>query len=449
MSLEMLGLILLGALLTGIFVGFPIAFTLIILALVFGYIGLGNKVFFLMVYQTVGLMKEETLAAVPLFVFMGHMMEEAGLMERLFRSFQYTLGGLKGSLFLGVLFTATIFATATGIIGASVTVMGLLAAPIMMKSRYDVTMSAGVITAGGTLGILIPPSVLLVVLGPVVGVSVVSLFVAAIIPGLILSGLYFAYTIIRCQLNPNLGPPLPADQRLSSKGEILKEFITGAVPLGVVIFAALGSIIAGLATPTEAAGMAAVGSIGLAVLYRRLNIQTLKAAVYKCLQTSSLILFLAVASNIYGSVFARLGTADLLSETMLALPVSPLMMVVILMGLIFLLGWPLEWPAIVFIFIPIFLPVVTELDLQVAGHPIGSPVGLVWFCTLVAVNLQTAFLSPPVAMAAYYLKGVAPEWDLGKIYRGMMEFMVLQCIGLAIVLFFPQVAIWLPSLLMK
>ncbi len=449
MSLEILGLILLGALLTGIFVGFPIAFTLIILALVFGYIGLGNKVFFLMVYQTVGLMKEETLAAVPLFVFMGHMMEEAGLMERLFKSFQYTLGGLKGSLFLGVLFTATIFATATGIIGASVTVMGLLAAPIMMKSRYDVTMSAGVITAGGTLGILIPPSVLLVVLGPVVGVSVVSLFVAAIIPGLILSGLYFAYTIIRCQLNPNLGPPLPRDQRLGTKTEILKEFVTGAVPLGVVIFAALGSIIAGLATPTEAAGMAAVGAVGLAALYRKLNIQTLKEAVSKCLQTSSLILFLAVASNIYGSVFARLGTADLLTEAMLGLPVSPLMMVIILMGLIFLLGWPLEWPAIVFIFIPIFLPVITELDLQVAGHPIDSSAGLIWFCTLVAVNLQTAFLSPPVAMAAYYLKGVAPEWDLGKIYRGMMEFMILQCIGLAIVLFFPQVALWLPSLMMK
>ena len=449
MSLEILGLILLGALLTGIFVGFPIAFTLIILAIVFGYIGIGNKVFFLMVYQTVGLMKEETLAAVPLFVFMGHMMEEAGLMERLFKSFQSILGGLKGSLFLGVLFTATIFATATGIIGASVTVMGLLAAPIMMKSRYDVTMSAGVITAGGTLGILIPPSVLLVVLGPVVGVSVVSLFIAAIIPGLILSGLYFAYTIVRCQLNPNLGPPLSADQRLDSKRAIIKEFVTGAVPLGVVIFAALGSIIAGLATPTEAAGMAAVGSILLAVIYRRLNIKTLREAVSKCLQTSSLILFLAVASNIYGSVFARLGTADLLSETMLGLPVSPFMMLIILMGLIFLLGWPLEWPAIVFIFIPIFLPVVTELDLTVAGHPIGSPAGLIWFCTLVAVNLQTAFLSPPVAMAAYYLKGVAPEWDLGKIYRGMMEFMILQCIGLAIVLFFPQVALWLPSLLMK
>jgi tripartite ATP-independent transporter DctM subunit len=200
MSLEILGIILLLALLTGIFVGFPIAFTLIILGIVFGYIGFGDKVFYLMVYQTVGLMKEETLAAVPLFVFMGHMMEEAGLMERLFKSFQYILGGLRGSLFLGVLFTATIFATATGIIGASVTVMGLLAAPAMMKSGYDEAMSAGVITAGGCLGILIPPSVLLVVLGPVVGVSVVTLFAAAIVPGLILSGLYISYTVIRCMI---------------------------------------------------------------------------------------------------------------------------------------------------------------------------------------------------------------------------------------------------------
>jgi hypothetical protein len=208
MSLEILGLILLFALLTGIFIGFPIAFTLIILSVVFGYIGLGDKVFYLMVYQTVGLMKESTLAAVPLFVFMGHMMEEAGLMERLFKSFQNILGGVKGSLFLGVLFTATIFATATGIIGASVTVMGLLAAPAMMKSGYDEAMSAGVITAGGCLGILIPPSVLLVVMGPVVGVSVVSLFIAAIIPGLILRSLFRLHDHPEPD-QPQFGPPPP------------------------------------------------------------------------------------------------------------------------------------------------------------------------------------------------------------------------------------------------
>jgi tripartite ATP-independent transporter DctM subunit len=446
MSLEYLGLILLGALLTGIFIGFPIAFTLIILAVVFGYIGIGGKVFYLMVYQTIGLMKEETLAAVPLFVFMGHMMEEAGLMERLFKSFQSILGGLKGSLFIGVLLTATVFATATGIIGASVTVMGLLAAPAMMKSKYDVAMSAGVITAGGCLGILIPPSVLLVVLGPVVGVSVVTLFIAALIPGLILSGLFLAYTIIRCQLNPELGPALPREERITSPKAIIWEFATGIVPLAVVIFAALGSIIAGLATPTEAAAMASVGAVLLTILYGRMTMERMKAAVLKALATSSMVLFLAVASNVYGSVFARLGSASLITDTMLALPISPMAMMLVLMAVIFLLGWPLEWPAIVFIFVPIFLPVIQELDLMVGGYRVGSSMGLVWFCTLVAVNLQTAFLSPPVAMAAYYLKGVAPDWPLGKIYKGMMQYMVLQCIGLAIVLFFPEVALWLPRL---
>jgi tripartite ATP-independent transporter DctM subunit len=434
MNPEFLGLVLLGCLLTGIFVGFPISFTLLILSVVFGYIGFGKNVFYLMVFQTYGIMNEEVLAAVPLFVFMGHVLEEAGLMERLFKSFQFILGGLKGSLFIGVLLTATIFATATGIIGASVTVMGLLAAPAMMKSGYDEAMSAGVITAGGCLGILIPPSVLLVVLGPVLGISVVKLFAAAIIPGLILSGLYLTYTIIRCQLNPGLGPVLPPEERAASLRVMLVEFFAGIVPLGVIVFSALGSIIAGLATPTEAAAMAAVGAVGLTLIYRRMTLKRLRQACYKTLQTSSLVLFLAVTSNMYGAVFARLGSATLITDTLLALPVSPLVMMILLMAVIFLLGWPLEWPAIIFIFVPIFLPVIIKLGFN-----------LVWFGTLVAVNLQTAFLSPPVAMAAYYLKGVAPDWSLTKIYRGMMEFMCLQCIGLLILVYFPQTALWLPT----
>jgi tripartite ATP-independent transporter DctM subunit len=436
MSPEHLGLVLLGALLTGIFVGFPIAFTLIILGFVFGYIGFGKQVFYLMYFQTLGLMKEETLAAVPLFVFMGHMLEQAGLMERLFKAFQFIFARIRGSLYLGVLLTATVFATATGIIGASVTVIGLLAAPAMMKSRYNTALSAGVITAGGCLGILIPPSVMLVVLGPVLGVSVVQLFMAAIVPGLILSTLFISYTLIRCYMNPKLGPRLPEDQRPTSYLQILKEFFSGIVPLGAIIFASLGSIIAGMATPTEGAAMAATGAVILTAFYGRLNWTNLKGAGLKTLQTSSMILFLAVASNIYGSVFARLGTATLITNTMLSLQVSPLLMMVILMVVIFILGWPLEWPAIILIFVPIFYPVVQELGFN-----------LVWFATLVAVNLQTAFLSPPVAMAAYYLKGVAPAWDLTDIYKGMMEFMILQCIGLALILFFPQLALWLPSLL--
>jgi tripartite ATP-independent transporter DctM subunit len=434
MSGEMLGLILLGALLAGIFAGFPIAFTLIILSVVFGYIGFGDTVFYLMVFQTIGLMKEETLAAVPLFIFMGHVLEQAGLMERLFRSFQLILAPLRGSLYLGVLLTATLFATATGIIGASVTVMGLMAAPAMMKAGYDPKLSAGCITAGGCLGILIPPSVMLVVMGPIVGASIIKLFAAAIIPGLILAGLYIAYALIRSHLDPKLGPPLPRDQWAKSVGQMLREFAAGIVPMAVIMFAALGSIIFGLATPTEAAAMGATGALVLTAAYRRFTWRGLREACLKTLETSSLVLFLAVASNIYGAVFTRLGTSTLMADALLSLPLPPSLMLIALLIVIFLLGWPLEWPAIVFIFLPIFLPVVEALKLD-----------LVWFCTLVAVCLQTAFLSPPVAMAAYYLKAVAPKWELSQIYRGMFDFMLLQLLGLAIVFTWPETALWLPE----
>ncbi|MBI3029451.1 MAG: TRAP transporter large permease subunit [Candidatus Rokubacteria bacterium] len=436
MSPEYLGLVLLGALLVGIFAGYPIAFTLIILSVVFGYIGFGKVVFDLMFFQTIGLMKEETLAAVPLFIFMGHVLEHAGLMERLFKAFQFILAPVRGSLYLGVLATATVFATATGIIGASVTVMGLMAAPVMIKAGYDPKLSAGTIAAGGTLGILIPPSVMLVVMGPVIGVSVIHLFAGAIVPGLILSGLYIGYAMTRSFINPKLGPPLAMEERATSYGQIFREFVAGVIPMAFIIFAALGSIIAGLATPTEAAAMGASGALILTILYGRLTYGVLRDAAYKTLRTSSLILFLAVASNVYGSVFTRLGTGTMIAKSLLAIPLPPLGTLAILMFVIFLLGWPLEWPAIILIFIPIFLPIVQELKFD-----------LVWFSILVAVNLQTAFLSPPVAMAAYYLKAVAPKWELMQIYRGMFDFMILQVIGLAIVFFFPQVALWLPGVL--
>ncbi|MGQ0607025.1 MAG: TRAP transporter large permease [Chloroflexota bacterium] len=438
MSGEILGLILLAALLTGIFVGFPIAFTLIILSIVFGYIGFGDVVFYLMVFQSIGMMKEETLAAVPLFIFMGHILEQAGLMERLFNAFRLILAPVRGSLYLGVLLTATIFATATGIIGASVTVMGLMAGPAMIKARYDPKLSAGAIAAGGTLGILIPPSVMLVVMGPIVGVSIVQLFAAALVPGVMLAGLYIVYTMIRAFINPTLGPPLPLEERATSSWQIVREFFAGIVPLSVIIFAALGSIIAGLATPTEAAAMGAFGATLLTLLYGRLSYVTLRDAAIKTLETSSLVLFLAVASNIYGAVFTRLGTSTMLANTLVALPVPPLVLLAVLLFIIFLLGWPLEWPAIIFIFLPIFIPVVQALKFD-----------LLWFSMLVAVNLQTAFLSPPVAMAAYYLKAVVPSWQLSDIYRGMSHFMVLQVVGLLLLFFFPQIALWLPNLIYK
>jgi tripartite ATP-independent transporter DctM subunit len=436
MTTELLGLVFLAAMLLAIFLGFPIAFTLIILATIFGYIGFGPVVFDLMVLQTFGLMQEEVLAAVPLFVFMGYILERAGLVDRLFTAFRLLLGPVRGSLYLVVLLTATIFATATGIVGASVTLLGILAARTMLKAGYNARMSAGAITAGGTLGILIPPSVMLVLLGPVAGISVIRLFAAAIIPGLLLSALYISYCMIKSFLRPELGPPLPLEERATSLAESLRELFLGIIPVSLVIFAALGSILIGLATPTEAAAMGAFASLVLAIIYRRMSWTRFKEAAYQTLDTSAMILFLAAAANFYAAVFGRLGTGVWLTEQLVALPFHPLVVLLLLMGLIFLLGWPLEWPAIILIFLPILLPVIQELGFD-----------LLWFSILVSVNLQTAFLSPPVAVAAYYLKGVAPEMDLKDIYGGMFDFMILQVIGLVLLVLFPQIALWLPSVM--
>jgi tripartite ATP-independent transporter DctM subunit len=433
---EILGMVMLGLLIGVIFIGFPIAFTLLFLALTFGYLGLGARVFDLAFFQTIGLMKEETLAAVPLFIFMGFVVEQAGLMERLFRAFRLILAPVRGALYLGVILTATVFAMATGIVGAAVTVLGIMAAPIMIKSGYNARMSAGAIAAGGTLGILIPPSVMLIVMGPVIGVSVAYLYAASFGPGFMLALMYIAYTMIRSFLDPTLGPPVPMEERATSVVQMVREFVVGMVPLSALITATLGSILGGLATPTEAAAVGASGSLVLAALYGQLNLRNVRNAVIQTALTSSMVLFLAVTSNIFGAVFSRLGSATVITNTLMSLPVPPIALLVILMALIFLLGWPFEWPAIILVFLPIFWPVIDALKFD----PI-------WIGALIAINLQTAFLSPPVAMSAYYLKQVVPKWSLGTIYRGMADFMIIQVIGLGLVIAFPQIAVWLPRYL--
>ena len=434
MSPELLGGIMLALMIVVIFVGFPIAFTLLLLALVFGYLGLGNTVFYLSVFQTIGMMKEEVLAAVPLFIFMGYMTEQAGLMERLFRAIQLMMAPVRGSLYVAVILTATVFAMATGIVGAAVTVLGIMAAPVMIKSGYSHRLSAGAIAAGGTLGILIPPSVMLVVMGPVLGVSVSLLYAAAFGPGFLMAALYIAYTLGRSYLDPRMGPPVPPEERAKAVGVLVREFVVGVLPLGLLIFCTLGSILGGLATPTEASAMGASGAMVLALAYRRLTVKGLRQAAISTLTTSSMVLMLATASNVFGAVFSRLGTATVITNALLALPFPPFAMLIIVMLLIFLLGWPFEWPAIVLVFLPILYPVIEALKY--------NPV---WFGALVAVNLQTAFLSPPVAMSAYYLKQVVPQWDLGTIYRGMADFMIIQVIALALLMLFPQIALWFPN----
>jgi tripartite ATP-independent transporter DctM subunit len=441
-----LGLIMLLLLIGVIFIGFPISFTMLFLALSFGYFGIGQIVFDLAYLQTIGLMKEELLAAVPLFVFMGFITEQAGLMERLFRAFRDLLAPIRGSLFAVVILTSTVFAMATGIVGAAVTVLGIMASPMMNKAGYDPKLSAGAITAGGTLGILIPPSVMLIVMGPVLGVSVGELYSAAFGPGFLLAGLYLAYLLGRAFINPKLGPPVPKEERTHSVATILLEVVAGVLPLAALIAATLGSIILGLATPTEAAAVGAFGAVILAAAYRKLTYAGLRQALLSTTATSSMVLLLAVTSNIFGAVFSRLGAANWLTESMLAMQVSPVMMLIIVLVLVFLLGWPFEWPAIILVFLPIFYPVVNALQPAI-GQSLGinPDMVMIWFGAVVAVVLQTAYLSPPVAMSAYYLKQVVKDWSLITIYKGMFEFMCLQCIAIVLVVAFPWIATSFPE----
>ena len=445
-GLTLLGMVMLVFMIFAIFIGFPISFTLLFLALTFGYFGLGHVVFDLAYFQTIGMMKEELLAAVPLFIFMGFITEQAGLMERLFSAFRMLLAPVRGALFLVVIVTSAVFAMATGIVGAAVTVLGIMASPIMIKTGYDGRLAAGAITAGGTLGILIPPSVMLIVMGPVLGVSVADLYAAAFGPGFLLAGIYLAYLAARAFINPKLGPPVPKADRVQSLAVMLKEVVIGVVPLLGLIAATLGSILAGLATPTEAAGIGSLGALVLAACYRRLTYAGMKRAVISATATSSMVLLLAVTSNIFGAVFARLGTANWITESLLALPIPPVLMLVVVLVLIFLLGWPFEWPAIILVFLPIFYPVMDGLKGPLAATlGIAPDMLMVWFGTVVAVTLQTAYLSPPVAMSAYYLKQVVKEWSLATIYKGMFEFMVLQCVAIALVVTFPAIATWFPE----
>jgi tripartite ATP-independent transporter DctM subunit len=435
MSNEVIGLLMIAAMIFAIFIGFPISFTLLFLAIVFGYWGFGELVFYLMTLTFNSTMMEQTLTSVPLFVFMGIMMEQANLMERLFDSIQKLLARTRGALFYAVMFVATIFAAATGIVGASVTILGIMAGKPMIRSGYDVKLSAGLITAGGTLGILIPPSVMLIVMGPVLEVPVPELFAAAIIPGLLLAALFTLYAIVRCWLDPSLGPILPDELQPTDMKQVWKDFFAGMVPPTALVMFSLGSIFAGWATPTEGAACGAIGAVLLTLAYGRMNTAVLFDTLKKTLEISVLILFLVAASNLFGAVFAKLGTPTMLTEYLLSLNMNRWLILAVILGLIFVLGWPLEWVPIVLIVVPFLLPLITKLGFN-----------LTWFGILVAVTLQTAWLSPPVALSAYFLKGVVPQWELTDIYKGMMQFMVLQMFAVLLIALFPGLALWLPGL---
>jgi tripartite ATP-independent transporter DctM subunit len=436
MSHEILGLVLLGLLFVVILSGFPISFTLFFVGMAFGYVGLGDRVFYLMTYQVFGTMMDTVLAAVAMFTFMGYVLESAGLMKRLFHAVQLLCGRMHGSLYFATIFTATLFAAATGIVGASVTIIALMAAPVMLKARYDTALSAGTICAGGTLGILIPPSVMLVVMGPVLQVSVARLYAGALLPGLLLAGLYALYTMGRVWRNPALGPPLSDSELAAGRAHVFRELFLGLIPPAALIIATLGSIVSGWATPTEGAAIGCVGALVVTAAHGQLSWPVLKDATFRTVQTSSMVMILLVASTFMGAVFSALGTPTFIAKAMLAWNIHPGFLIVAILILCFILGWPLEWVPIVVIIVPIFLPILIALK-----------VDMVWFSILLAVTLQTCWLSPPVALSAYYLKGVMPEWDLAQIYGGMLPFMGLQWLAVLILYFFPQIILVLPNMM--
>ena len=425
-----------------IFLGFPIAFTLMAVGMFFGFYSyfdptqafFENKIFYLFVQNTYSVMSNDVLISVPLFLFMGYMVERANILDRLFLSLQVGLRGVPGSMALAALITCALFATATGIVGAVVTLMGLLAFPAMLKAGYDQKLSAGVITAGGTLGILIPPSIMLIVYAATAGISVVKLYAAAIGPGVLLASLYLIYVFIRVVVNPRLAPK-PKDVETYGIFKSIYLLVTSFLPLALLMFSVLGSILFGLATPSEAAAMGALGSILLAIFYRAFSWERLRESVHRTARTTAMVCFLFVGSWTFSSVFSYLGGESLIKDFMLGLNISTIQFLILTQLIIFILGWPLEWSEIIIIFVPIFLPLLSYFE-----------VDPILFGILIAINLQTSFLTPPMAMSAYYLKGVAPKnVELATIFKGCLPFLFMVLLSLVFVYMEPRIVTALPD----
>jgi tripartite ATP-independent transporter DctM subunit len=420
-----------------ILLGFPIAFTLVALAVFFGYYAMDVRIFDLLVQNTYDIMANDVLTAVPLFLFMGYIIERANIIDRLFYSIQLAARNVPASMAVAALLTCAMFATATGIVGAVVTLMGLLAFPAMLKSGYDIKLSSGVICAGGTLGILIPPSIMLIVYAATAGVSVVRLYAAAMLPGLLLAGLYVFYVIGRAVINPSLAPKLPREETQVPFGEVIRQLLISFFPLAVLIICVLGAILFGLATPSEAAAVGALGGLVLAAAYRALSWERLKEATFLTARTTAMVCFLFIGSWNFASIFSYLGGHHVVENWVLAMDLSPVMFLILAQFIIFLLGWPLEWTEIIIIFVPIFLPLLPAFDID----PI-------FFGVLIALNLQTSFLTPPMAMACYYLKGIAPPHvQLMEIFRGSLPFVLLVFLSMVLVYNVDGLVKWLPGLL--
>jgi tripartite ATP-independent transporter DctM subunit len=440
-----IAMLMLGSFIFIILLGFPIAFTLMAMGVFFGYYAyfqpdqafFDNRVFYLLTQNTFSVMNNDVLTAIPLFLFMGYIVERSNILDRLFLSLQLAFRAVPGAMAIAALITCALFATATGIVGAVVTLMGLLALPAMLKAGYDQKLSSGVIAAGGTLGILIPPSIMLIVYGATASISVVRLYAAAMLPGMLLAGLYLIYVVTRVVINPSLAPKLPREAYENvSWVQVYILLAKAFVPLAVLILSVLGAILFGLATPSEAAAIGAMGGVILAAAYRALTWGRLKEAVFLTARTTAMVCWLFVGSWTFSSVFSYLGGEGLIKQFVLGMHLNTITFLLLSQVIIFLLGWPLEWSEIIIIFVPIFLPLLPHFN-----------VDPMFFGILIALNLQTSFLTPPMAMSAYYLKGVAPKHvQLVTIFQGCLPFLSMVFVAMAAVYSFPQLVYWLPNL---
>ena len=432
-----------------VLLGFPVAFTLLAMGVFFGYYAyhdagsiqtisdaFNNNIFYLLNQNTYSVMENDTLVAIPLFLFMGYVVERANIVNKLFYSLQMAARNLPGSMAIAALITCTVFSTASGIVGAVVTLMGLLAFPAMIKANYDKSFSAGVICSGGTLGILIPPSIMLIVYGAIAELSPLRLYAAAMIPGLLLAGSYIIYVICRVMINPSIAPK-PREEDVPPRRVVYWQLLTSFVPLTALIMLVLGSILGGLATPAEAAAMGAFGGLMLAVMYRSFSWDMLKDSVYLTAKATAMVCWLFVGSWTFASVFSYLGGHEIIEHFILGFDLAPWQFLVMVQMIIFLLGWPLEWSEILIIFVPIFLPMLPTFG-----------VNPYFFAMLVALNLQTSFLTPPMAMSAYYLKGVlGKQIELMDIFRGIMPYLAIVIGVMVLMYLFPGIALWLPDYL--
>ncbi len=419
-------------------VGFPVTFTLMGTALVFGLIGFGWDFFNLLPLRIWGVMTNVTLLAVPLFVFMGVMLERSGLAEELLDTMGLAFGRLRGGLAISVVVVGALLGASTGIVGATVVTMGLLAVPTMLKRGYQKELATGTVSASGTLGQIIPPSIVLVLIGDIVGVPVGDLFMGAVLPGLVLVGLYILYILIVSNIKPDWAPAIPAEELAQiTRREMLRRFTRALFPPLFLMVAVLGSIFAGVASPTEAAGVGAVGATLLTIVNKKFNLKILREVMHSTMQLTCMVFIILVGAASFGLVFRGMGGDELVRDFLggIAANHGQWTVLAIVMGIIFIIGFFLDFIEITFIHVPVLAPIMIEFGFDPA-----------WFCILIAVNLQTSFMTPPFGFSLFYLKAVTPpEISTGHIYRGIIPFVLFQLIGLLIVVFFPVLVTWLPK----